>query len=186
MFEVVVCEVPGDYEDIAWVISSIPTFAMVAMEEVPQDVAEYFAEVVKRRIETQDLPSNWFLKRRYNDRKKREGHDARILMETGQLLESIKAFRVRPGMWAAGVSADAGMHKSARYASVLVMDVLEQMERGTYNSPDPRPRPIIGDTMKREQAALIQLASNSIVRVAYTIFQGLVRRRAAAGALVKV
>lgn len=170
-------EIHGRYTDISRTVLQIPTFAAELKRRVPRQIAEAFIEAVKTRIETQDLPSNWFLQKRYQDRKKREGHDQRILVATGQLLESLAAFELENGVWGAGVHADAGRHQNAQFEDVLVMDVLRYIEQGTYNSPNPRPRPIIRDTLEREQDSLRDLACDTTVRIANAQFHGLVTRQ---------
>ena len=152
----------------------MPRFINLLKLRVPKEIAEAFIVVVKRRIETQDLPSNWFLLKRYQDKKKRKGFDKRILIASGQMLEALTAVEVGPGHWVAGIPEEAGRHKGAQFYDVLITDVLKYMEDGEYNSTNPHPRPILHDTVDKEQDRIRQQAISRITELATLYFYGLV------------
>jgi hypothetical protein len=92
----------GNWTQVRQMMVSLPRFVQVLREKLASQIAQKYYDALTNHIRSQDLPltplNEW-----YKEWKAKKGLDTRILIATGELLDSIKIYDLGAGEKFVGV-----------------------------------------------------------------------------------
>lgn len=160
--------IEGDFKKIQSNAVSLVAFMAEAQVSVPRTIAEKYHKELIQTIEGQKIPSSWALLKRYRDRKRKQGLDERVFVASGGLLRALGVHRLGRNKFGAGVTGRSGRSETLnpRGKTLLYVEVLKELEEGTYRATNPVKRPLFRFVTNRLKRDIIHWFNTEMAKVA--------------------